>query len=146
MRLDVRDILRLETGIDQALSGAFGYGTPAYLRYNQAARLDGGTFMPAGPLRNTLLRPVAERESYGAQEAQEERRCFFETKERSIALLQQAIAALEHEIAGSPSVVCVSQSEATRPSADARSVPPSADGIKAVWHRLKQWVRTRPHN
>jgi hypothetical protein len=33
-------VLALETAIDKALSLAFGYGTPAYLRYNQAATLD----------------------------------------------------------------------------------------------------------
>jgi hypothetical protein len=142
MRLGVPDVLRLETSIDQALSGAFGYGTPAYLRYNLAARLDGGTFMPTAALHNTVLRPVADRESHGAQEAQEARRSF--SKERSIGLLQQAIAALEHEVAGSPTVALAGQSEATRASVDARSVPPSADGIKAMWYRLKRRFRTRP--
>ena len=33
-------VLELEAAIDKALSSAFGYGTPAYLRYNQAATLD----------------------------------------------------------------------------------------------------------
>ena len=140
-RLGVADVLRLETSIDQALSGAFGYGTPAYLRYNLAARLAGGTFMPAGTLHNTAL-PVADWESLGAQEAQEARRSF--SKERSIGLLQQATAALEHEVAGSPTVALAGQSEATRASVDARSVPPSADGIKAMWYRLKRRFRTRP--
>jgi hypothetical protein len=139
MRVGVPDVLKLEAGIDKALSGAFGYGTPAYLRYNLAARLDAGTFMPTAALHNTVLRPVADR----AQE-KEARRSFSEAKERSIALLQQAIAALEHEVAGSPMVVLVGQSEATRASADARSVAPSADGIKAVWYRLKRRFRIPP--
>jgi hypothetical protein len=99
--------------------------------------------MPTAALHDTVLRPVADRESDGAQEAQEARRSFCEAKERSIALLQQAIVALEHEVAGSPTVVLVGQSEAARASADARSVPPSGDGIKMVWDRLKRWVRTR---
>jgi hypothetical protein len=30
-------VLELEAAIDKALSSAFGYGTPAYLRYNEAA-------------------------------------------------------------------------------------------------------------
>jgi hypothetical protein len=33
-------VLALEAAIDKALSSAFGYGTPAYLRYNEAATLD----------------------------------------------------------------------------------------------------------
>src|SRR5271170_6940863 len=33
-------VLELEAAIDKALSSAFGYGTPAYLRYNQAATLE----------------------------------------------------------------------------------------------------------
>jgi hypothetical protein len=33
-------VLALEATIDTALSSAFGYGTPAYLRYNEAATLD----------------------------------------------------------------------------------------------------------
>jgi len=89
-----------------------------------------------------VVRPVADQESHGAEEAQE-RRSFSEAKGRSIALLRQAIAALEHEI-GSPPVVYVSQSEGTRASVDARSVPASADGIKAVWYRLKRGFQTRP--
>jgi hypothetical protein len=93
-----------------------------------------------------VLNPVADRESHRAQEAQEARRSFSEAKQRSIALLQQAIAALEHEVAGSPTVVLAGQSEATRASADARSIPPSTHGtiLKVVWYRLKRWFRTRP--
>src|SRR5271169_1619382 len=34
------EVLTLEAAIDKALSSAFGYGTPAYMRYNQAATLD----------------------------------------------------------------------------------------------------------
>jgi hypothetical protein len=33
-------VLELEAAIDKALSSAFGYGTAAYLRYNEAATLD----------------------------------------------------------------------------------------------------------
>jgi hypothetical protein len=33
-------VIELEAAIDKALSSAFGYGTPAYLRFNQAATLD----------------------------------------------------------------------------------------------------------
>ena len=38
-------VLELEAAIDKTLSSAFGYGTSAYLRFNQAATLD----PPLGP-------------------------------------------------------------------------------------------------
>jgi hypothetical protein len=41
-RLGVPEVLALEAAIDKALSSAFGYGTPAYIRYNLAATLDPG--------------------------------------------------------------------------------------------------------
>ena len=40
------EVVTLEAAIDKALSSAFGYGTPAYLRHNQAATLDPD---PQGP-------------------------------------------------------------------------------------------------
>jgi hypothetical protein len=40
-------VLELEAAIDKALSSAFGYGTPAYLRYNEAATLDPSPLFPA---------------------------------------------------------------------------------------------------
>ena len=48
-------VLELEAAIDKALSSAFGYGTPAYLRYNAAAVLD-----PSPLLTNVTARaPVS---------------------------------------------------------------------------------------
>ena len=48
-------VLELEAAIDKALSSAFGYGTPAYLRYNEAATLD-----PSPLLTNVTVRaPVS---------------------------------------------------------------------------------------
>src|ERR1700759_5763583 len=44
-------VLELEAAIDKALSLAFGYGTPAYLRYNEAATLD-----PSPLLANVAIR------------------------------------------------------------------------------------------
>src|SRR5580700_6243264 len=41
-RVGVPEVLALEAAIDKALSSAFGYGTPAYFRYNLAATLDHG--------------------------------------------------------------------------------------------------------
>jgi hypothetical protein len=39
-RLGNTEVVTLEAAIDKALSSAFGYGTPAYMRFNQAATLD----------------------------------------------------------------------------------------------------------
>src|ERR1700761_963989 len=44
-------VLELEAAIDKALSSAFGYGTSAYLRYNEAATLD-----PSPLLANATVR------------------------------------------------------------------------------------------
>ena len=50
-------VLELEAAIDKALSSAFGYGTPAYLRYNQAATLDPDPLV-TNATRSPVLRPV----------------------------------------------------------------------------------------
>jgi hypothetical protein len=51
-------VLALEAAIDKALSSAFGYGTAAYLRYNQAATLDLSPLLTNVTLRAPVLRPV----------------------------------------------------------------------------------------
>ena len=51
------------------------------------------------PVHSTVLRLLGGPGSHEAQEAHEARKCFSEGKERSIALLRQAIFALEDEIA-----------------------------------------------
>jgi hypothetical protein len=54
-------VIELEAAIDKALSSAFGYGTPAYLRYyiyNQAATLDPDPLVTNATLRSPALRPV----------------------------------------------------------------------------------------
>jgi hypothetical protein len=97
-------VLELEAAIDKALSSAFGYGTPAYLRYNAAAVLD-----PSPLLTNVAARaPVAP--SAGGPirrdaKVQETRQQFSVNKERAIALLQNAINALEEEITDAQSSV-----------------------------------------
>src|SRR5271155_2992221 len=91
-------VLALEAAIDKALSSAFGYGTPAYLRYNQAATLDPGPLITNATLRSPVLRPVGGPGRHDAQ-VQEARQYFSEGKERSIALLREAIGTLEDEIA-----------------------------------------------
>src|SRR6516165_8671564 len=44
-------VIELEAAIDKALSSAFGYGTPAYLRYNQAATLEPDPIVTKATLR-----------------------------------------------------------------------------------------------
>src|SRR5271170_3579053 len=51
-------ILELEAAIDKALSSAFGYGTPAYLRYNEAATLDPSLLLKNAAARAAVSRPV----------------------------------------------------------------------------------------
>src|SRR5271169_6336532 len=51
-------VLALEAPIDKALSSAFGYGTSAYLRYNQAATLDPSPLLTNATLRSPVLPPI----------------------------------------------------------------------------------------
>src|SRR6516225_11889167 len=80
-------VLALEAAIDKALSSAFGYGTPAYLRYNQAATLDPSPLITNATIRSPVLPPVGG-SARNAAKAQETRQHFSENKERSIALLR----------------------------------------------------------
>ena len=105
-------VLELEAAIDKALSSAFGYGTPAYLRYNEAATLD-----PSPLLTNVAVRaparPVGGPVRHEAK-VQETRQGFSENKERAIALLQSAIRTLEEEIAtAEPVITAPEKSQAT---------------------------------
>ena len=90
-------VLEFEAAIDKALASAFGYGTPAYLRYNQAATLDLDPLVTKAT-RSPVLRPVGAPGRHDAK-ALEVSRNFSENKERSIALLRKAIGTLEDEIA-----------------------------------------------
>jgi hypothetical protein len=106
-------VLALEAAIDKALSSAFGYGTAAYLRYNQAATLDLSPLLTNVTLRAPVLRPVGGPAGHDAK-AQDARQHFSEHKERSIALLRNAISTLEEEIADAePVVEAVQKSKAT---------------------------------
>src|SRR5215470_14913373 len=51
-------VLALEGAIDKALSSAFGYGTSAYLRYNQAATLDPSPLLTNVTVRSAVVPPV----------------------------------------------------------------------------------------
>src|SRR5271163_3413530 len=57
-RFGVTEVVTLEAGIDKALSATFGYGTPSYLRFNLAARLDNGPLITNAALHSTALRFV----------------------------------------------------------------------------------------
>jgi hypothetical protein len=113
----------LEADIDKALYSAFGYGTARYLRYNLAATLEPSPLITNDALR-AVQRPVGGPRSHDAK-AQEARQRFSEGKERSIALLREAIFALEGEIAGvRPVVESVQESKATRKEDEVRSLQP----------------------
>ena len=97
------EVLALEAAIDKALSSAFGYGTPAYMRHNQAATLDTGPLITNAALHSPVLHPVGGPGRHDAQ-AQEARKYFSDGRERSIALLRKAIGTLEDEIAAAQPV------------------------------------------
>jgi hypothetical protein len=78
-------VLELEATIDKALSSAFGYGSPAYLRYNEAATLDPSPLLTNATARAAVSRPAGGSVRHDAKI--EERRQHF----RATALLQQAI-------------------------------------------------------
>jgi hypothetical protein len=104
--------LALEAAIDKALSSAFGYGTPAYLRYNEAATLDPSPLLADVAVR-APARPIGGTVRHEAK-VQETRQQFSENKERAIALLQNAIRTLEDEIAtAEPLITAPKKSEAT---------------------------------
>ena len=151
-------VIELEAAIDKALSSAFGYGTPAYLRYNQAATLEPDPIVTKATLRSPVLRPVGGPQR-GDAKAHEVSRNFSENKERSIALLRKAISALEEEIADAgPVIEPAKQSTATAaieatleskttPKADEiRRLRPRRWGsiaFEAAWHRMARWWRGR---
>jgi hypothetical protein len=148
-------VLELEGAIDKALSSAFGYGTPAYLRYNEAATLDPSPLLTTITVGNPA-RPIGGPIRNEAK-VQETRQQFSENKERAIALLQNAIRTLEEEIVTAeppiaapkksqtaPVIVLVQQSEST-PKAGVRA--PSLrtwGGFREVLRRLMgRWWRGR---
>jgi hypothetical protein len=105
-------VLELEAAIDKALSSAFGYGTPAYLQYNEAATLDPSPLLTTITVGNPA-RPVGGPIRHEAK-VQETLRQFSENKERAIALLQNAIRTLEEEIVtAEPSITAPKRSQAT---------------------------------
>ena len=107
-------VLELEAAIDKALSSAFGYGTPAYLRYNEAATLD-----PSPLLTKVAARAPASPTSGGPMrrdaKVQETRQQFSVNRTRAIALLQNAIRTLEEEIDDAQAAVGAPQKSEAAP-------------------------------
>jgi predicted nucleotide-binding protein len=88
-------VIRVEAAIESALSAAFGHNTPAYMQYWDATQLDKGP-------RSMRIEPMwggGSAGHYDAQDTHDARRYLAEGKPRSIGLLQEAIRALEYEIA-----------------------------------------------
>jgi len=149
-------VLALEAAIDKALSSAFGYGTPAYLRYNQAATLDPDPVIINATLRSPVLRPVGGPGRHDAKAHEARRPHFPEGKERSIALLRKAISTLEDEIADAEPVVrkstttpvleAVQESKVTQKAGESRTLQPRRWGgiaLEAAWRRVGRWWRGR---
>jgi hypothetical protein len=140
------EVLALEAAIDKALSSAFGYGTPAYMQYNQAATLDPGPLITNAALHGTVLRPVRGPGRHEAQ-AQEARHHFSDGRERSIALLRKAIGTLEDAIAAAqPVIEAPKESKAPQKTGEVLQVQPKRRGgidLKAAWRRVGRWWRGR---
>jgi hypothetical protein len=134
------EVLALEAAINKALSSAFGYGTPAFMQYNQAATLDPGPITNAA-LHGTVLRPVRGPGRHDAQ-AQEARHYFSDSRERSIALLRKAIGTLEDEIAAAQPGVAPKELKAPEKAGEVLQVQPKRRGgidLKAAWRRVGRW-------
>jgi hypothetical protein len=140
-------VLALEAAIDKALSSAFGYGTPAYLRYAEAATLD-----PTPLLTSVAVRAPAKAVGGPARhetKVQETRQQFSENKERAIALLQNAIRTLEEEIAAAePLSTAPKKSEATPvvvPDQQSRATPTAEvrASSRRTWSGFVEIVRRR---
>jgi hypothetical protein len=151
-------VLELEAAIDKALSSAFGYGTQAYLRYNQAATLEPDPLVTKTTLRSPVLRPVGGPRRDEAK-AHEVSRKFSENKERSIALLRKAISTLEDEIADAEPVVAAAKQSTATPVIEAaqesKATPKVGEirmlqrrrwggvAFEAAWRRVARWWRGR---
>jgi hypothetical protein len=141
------EVIALEAAIDKALSSAFGYGTPAYMRYNQAATLDPGPLISNATLRSSGPRPVGGPGQHDVQ-TEEARQYFSEGRERSIALLREAIRTLEEEIAAGRPILEAPKSKAVQKTREVHAPqlqPTEAGGIdlKAAWRRVTRWLGGR---
>jgi hypothetical protein len=145
-------VLALEAAIDKALSSAFGYGTPAYLRYNEAATLDPSPLLADVAVR-APARPIGGTVRHEAK-VQETRQQFSENKERAIALLRNAIRTLEDEIATAEPLIAAPKKSLTTPVVSdqpseaalkaevrARSLPTWGGFREALQRRVGRWWR-----
>ena len=82
----------INTAIEETLAKVFGEGTPAYNRYNSAARLDNGPLIMGG----------------GPDPAYRVQEWLREGKARSLALLNQAVKGLEEDLADVGASVIIS--------------------------------------
>ena len=132
-------VLELEAAIDKALSSAFGYGTPAYPRYTEAA-----TLHPSPLLTSLAVRAPAKAAGGPARhdaKVQEARQHFSENKTRSIALLQQAIRSLEEEIAeAEPKLRVEKPTQAPIAVADAKPEPKSVEKPDVRSSAPRRWA------
>jgi hypothetical protein len=146
-------ILELEAAIDKALSSAFGYGTPAYLRYDEAATLD-----PSPLLANATLRSPGWWTSKTRWEGSGNAPTIFREQGAIDLPAPEAIGTLEEEIADAEPVVTAVQKSKATPVIDAeqeskatqkpevRTLQPRRWGgiaLKAAWRRVGRWLRRR---
>jgi hypothetical protein len=141
------EVIALEAAIDKTLSSAFGYGTPAYLRYNQAATLDPGPLISNATLRSPGPPPVGGPGQHEVQ-TEEARQYFSEGRGRSIALLREAIRTLDDEIAAGRPILEAPKSQAVQETRQVHTLqlrPTQVGGIdlKAAWRRVIRWLRGR---
>jgi hypothetical protein len=142
-------VLELEAAIDKALSSAFGYGTPAYLRYNEAATLDPSPLLTKAPVQAAISRPADVPARHDVK-VQETRPQVSENKARAIALLQNAIRTLEEEIASAKPVVAPPQETRPSPPVTASDQPleaPPKVQVRApsprAWNAIGEALRRR---
>jgi predicted nucleotide-binding protein len=101
----------IETAIEETLAKVFGEGTPAYDRYDSAARLDNGPLIMGG----------GDDPPYKIQE------WLREGKARSLALLNQAVKGLEEDLADA--------GETSSPSISAQARSTNSDEVFIVHGR-----------
>jgi hypothetical protein len=142
------EVIALEATIDKALSSAFGYGTQAYMRYNQAATLDFGPLISNATLGSPVLRPVGGPGRHDVQ-TEEARQYFYEGRARSIVLLREAIRTLEYEIpAMQPIVEAPKESRPAEKTGEVQTpqlqpVQGGGNDLKAAWRRVTRWLGGR---
>jgi hypothetical protein len=150
-------VLELEAAIDKALASAFGYGTPAYLRYNEAAALDPSPLLAEAAARANRARPGGTPARHDAK-VQETREQFSDNRSRAITLLQRAIRTLEDEIAKSepkvekserskapPIIATQAPTKATSPAkTELRAPAPrrwAGTTFESVRRRMGRWLK-----